>query len=69
MIYMRVHHSSGILSYWSGNHEFSAYNIIQYMTLVQFEQLRRYFHLAPLRDTPLRSFKWTYKVQPLAYNL
>lgn len=69
IIYMGVYRSTGIASYWSRNHEFPAHDIIRYMTLVRFEQLKRYFHVAPPRDTPLPSSKWTYKVQPLAYNL
>jgi len=69
IIYMGVYRSTGISSYWSRNRELPAHDIIRYMTLVRFEQLKRYFHVAPPREFPLPSSKWTYKVQPLAYNL
>src|SRR5207302_9247580 len=69
VIYMGVYHCPGVSSYWSKNRELPAHDIIHYMTLVRFEQLKRYFHVAPPRETPLPLSKWTYKVQPLAYNL
>jgi len=66
---MGVYRSTGISSYWSRNRELPAHDIIRLMTLVRFQQLKRYFHVAPTREFPLPSSKWTYKVLPLAYNL
>lgn len=69
LIYMGVNRGISGRSYWTKNREFPVHEIIHYMTLVRFEQLKRFFHVAPPREAPLPPSQWSYKLQPLAYNL
>ena len=69
LIYMGVNRGMSGRSYWTKNHEFPVLEIIHYMTLVHFEQLKRFFYVAPPREAPLPPSQWSYKPPPLAYNL
>lgn len=70
LIYMGVH-KARIGLYWEGSHEFPVHDITRYMSKFRFEQLKRYFHVAPVQATSQSrpSGHWTEKLQPLARNL
>ena len=68
LIYMGVH-KARIGLYWEGSHEFPVHDITHYMSKFRFEQLKRYFHVAPVTLLSRSSGHWTEKLQPLARNL
>ena len=62
-------HKARIGLCWEGSHEFPVHDITHYMSKFRFEQLKRYFHVAPVTSQSHSQGHWTEKLQPLARNL
>lgn len=70
IIYMGVHKAMHGPLYWNHNREFPSHDISHYMSKYRFEQLKRYFHIAPTAlNRSLPRCRWASKLQPLANNL
>lgn len=66
IVYMGVFKQSSITDYWTTNPEYPQHNIVDFMSLKRFQQLKRFLHVSH-PDTPVQHF--FSKVEPLSTKL
>ena len=72
VVYMGVHSSSATRDYWKHDGLNPIHPICDYMSQTRFEQIKRYFHVAPpdapLNDSTTGKRLWHSKVDPRSNN-
>ncbi|CAG8808965.1 10158_t:CDS:2, partial [Cetraspora pellucida] len=66
VIYMGVHKIYAVEDLWNSNKKMAVHNIKQFMSLYQFQQIKRFLHIS--NPTEPKSY-WYSKIEPLASNL
>jgi Transposase IS4 len=69
VIYMGVHKIYAIEDLWNSDEKKAIHSIKQFMTLMRFQQIKRFLHISPVNEPNEPHVSWYSKVEPLASHI
>ncbi|CAJ0851966.1 6535_t:CDS:2, partial [Entrophospora sp. SA101] len=57
------------LNYWKTSDKYPQHKITEHMSLIKFEQIKRYFHVSDPTENIQENTPWYHKIEPLASSI